>query len=112
MGRLSDYYNEHLSGRMNYPGAPGYKENTTSKEAARAIAPAAEILREQIYRVVRDAGPHGATADEASAAIGVSPLAGRPRLTELRAVGRVRPSLDNKRRPSSTGRSSIVWVAT
>ena len=94
-----------------YPDSPGWKSGNTSREAAEAIAPSAEILRERIYRAIKDAGDRGMTADEAAAAIGVSPFAGRPRCTELRAMGRIKPGL-NKRRPSSTGRSSTVWVIT
>lgn len=106
MGRYSDQM------LLPYNGIPGYREKTTSRDAAYAIAPTAEILREKIYKAIKDAGAYGATADEASAAIGVLPGAGRPRLSELRTMGRITPSLANKRRPSSTGRSSIVWVVT
>ena len=104
MGRYSDTM---LS---PYGGTPGWKEPTTSREAAEAIAPSAEILRERIYRAIKDAGAIGKTADEAGQEIGVSPFSSRPRVTELRAMGRIKPGL-NKRRPSSTGRSSTVWVA-
>jgi len=97
---------------LPYNGVPGFKTGGASKEAAYAITPNAEILRERIYRAIKAAGERGATADEASAAIGVSPFAGRPRATELRAMNRIKPSIINKRRPSSTGRSSTVWVVT
>ena len=105
MGKFSD---EML---LPYHGIPGYKEKTTSREAAYAVAPKAEALREQIYQAIKNAGPFGATADEAAQAIGSFPLQARPRVTELRAMDRIKPSL-NRRRPSSTGRSSIVWVVS
>ena len=106
MGRYSDQM------LLPYHGIPGYKEKTSSREAAFAIAPSAEILRERIYRAIKAAGDRGLTADESAAAIRSTPLASRPRVTELRAMGRIKPSLINKRRPSSTGRSSLVWIAT
>ena len=109
MSRIAEKLAPDLFG---YPFAPGWKREDSSREAAEAIKPSAEMLREKIYRAIKDAGSYGATADEASAAINVSPFAGRPRVTELRAVGRIKPSMENKRRPSSTGRSSIVWIAT
>ena len=48
-----------------YPDSPGWKSGDTSREAAEAIAPTAEILRERIYRAIKDAGDRGMTADEA-----------------------------------------------
>lgn len=106
MGRYSDQM------LLPYHGTPGYKEKTTSREAAYAIAPSAEILRERAYDAIKDAGEKGKTADEAAEAIGSTPLAVRPRLSELRAMGRIQPGTIHKRRPSSTGKSSIVWVTT
>ena len=102
---------EHYLGDQ-YPAQPGWKRTDTSREAAAAIAPNAEILRERIYQAIKAAGDRGMTADEAAAAIGSTPLASRPRITELRTMEKVKPSLINKRRPSSTGKSSIVWVIT
>lgn len=107
MSRIS----EHYLGDQ-YPDVPGWKRTETSREAAAAIAPNAEILRERIYQAIKAAGDRGMTADEAAAAIRSTPLASRPRITELRAMEKVKPSLINKRRPSSTGRSSLVWVVT
>ena len=106
MGRYSDQM------LLPYNGIPGYREKTTSREAAYAIAPSAEILRERIYNAIKNAGTIGKTADEAAESIGSTPLAARPRLSELRAMGRIQPGTIHKRRPSSTGKSSIVWVTT
>lgn len=102
---------EHYLGDQ-YPETPGWKRTDTSREAAAAIAPTAEILREKIYKAIKAAGSYGATADESAEAIGSTPLATRPRLSELRNMNLIKPSIENKRRPSSTGRSSIVWVVT
>ena len=107
MSRIS----EHYLGDQ-YPETPGWRRTDTSREAAAAIAPNAEILRERIYQAIKAAGDRGMTADEAAAAIRSTPLASRPRITELRTMEKVKPSLINKRRPSSTGKSSIVWVIT
>jgi len=105
MGRYSDQM------LLPYHGTPGFKEKTTSRDAAYAIAPSAEILRDKIYKTIKNAGPRGKTADEAAEAIGSTPLACRPRLSELRAMDSIKPA-KNMRRPSSTGRSSLVWVTT
>lgn len=91
-----------------YPDAPGFKEGTTSRDAAKAIAPAAANLREQVYAAIVRAGSAGLTADEAAAKCGMDVLNARPRVTELSACKRIKRS--GMRRPSSTGTSSIVWI--
>lgn len=107
MGRISE---AAIEGR--YPNEPGWKARDTSREAAKSIGHKSKNLREKVLAQVIAAGANGLTADEAGDRIGVGPLVARPRMTELSARGYVKPSLDQRRRPSSTGKSSIVWIAT
>jgi predicted transcriptional regulator len=67
-----------------YPDAPGYKEGTTSRAAAEAIAPRAGTLRARALVVLKT---REATPDEIALAIGETVLAMRPRITELYQQG-------------------------
>lgn len=107
MGRISE-----AAAEGRYPTEPGWKAQSTSREAAKSIGHKARRLRDQMLQAVIDAGSTGLTADEAGEKVGVGPLVARPRMTELQARGKIKPSPDQRRRPSSTGRSSIVWVST
>jgi len=98
-----------------YPETPGYKEETTSKDAAKAIGLNASRMREDLLTLYRAAWPEGMTADEAAAKLGRSVFAVRPRITELRRLGDISPSIDplNKkpfRRPNSSGMMATVLV--
>ena len=103
MGKLSDQLT------LPYAGKPGYKENSTSREAAYAMAPRAKTLCDRIYRAIKEAGARGLTADESAQVIGSTVLASRPRVSELYAMGLIRKS--PARRLSSTGKWLIVWIA-
>ena len=94
---------------IHYPKRAGFKEPTTSKDAANAIEAKgrAATLREAVlafYKAGREA-----TADEVAEAMGESPLSIRPRVAELKAAGKLIET--GQRRKSSTGRSSHVWRA-
>lgn len=94
-----------------YPATPGWKEGTTSRAAARKIAPRAPGLRDEVLRVIREAGARGLTADEAARALGKTEFAIRPRLTELgpKHLAKIRKS--GAKRPNESGVDAIVWVA-
>ena len=66
---------------LEYPQAPGWKEPTTSKDAAIAIEPKAKRLRALVLADLRR-NP-ASTADETAARIGESVLSVRPRFAEL-----------------------------
>jgi hypothetical protein len=104
MGRFSDQMLLPYNGN----GTPGYKEKTTSRDAAHAVGLYSSDLRERVFQAIKNA-PNGLTADESALAIGSTPLACRPRLSELREIGRIIPLFGTKR-PSSTGRPSRVWI--
>jgi predicted ArsR family transcriptional regulator len=90
-----------------YPRRAGWKEATTSREAAQAVEATgrAARLRDDVlayYRAGRQA-----TADEVAEALHESVLSIRPRVAELKASGQLVET--GLRRKSSAGRSSHVW---
>lgn len=101
MSRIAeDYYAKH--GR--YPDAPGAKVEGTSRDAARAMAPSAGGLRGQVLAVIA-AKP--STADEVAAALDLSILTIRPRVSELVALGEVEDG--GERRCNASRRRAVVW---
>lgn len=88
---------------LPYPQSPGFRNTDTSFEAAASIN--ASGLRAKVLRVVAQAP---CTADEAASILDIDRLAIRPRLTELKALGKVRDT--GERRPNASGRSAIVWA--
>lgn len=99
MGRLSEAY--------GYPDSPGWKEPTTSRDAAKVVD--AEGLRALVMERLRVAP---ATADEVAAALGLSVLSIRPRVSELRKLNAIRPRLVGarmERRPNDSGAMATVW---
>lgn len=95
-----------------YPQGPGFKERTTSKLAAAKIESRAATLREQALQIIKTCP---STADEVADRIGASILAVRPRLSELREMGLIRPQIAGAkqvRRENVSGVSAIAWEAT
>lgn len=101
----SDFY------ESRYPRAPGFKEKTTSREAAKSIAPDASKIRAAVLRVI-EASPLGVTADECAGILNLSVLSVRPRVSELRKSGSIRKNniAGHMRRKNESGQSAIVWV--
>lgn len=100
-----------------YPQAPGYKEETTSKEAARKMGINASRMRADLLVLYQTAWPAGMTADEAAEKIGRSVFAVRPRVTELRKLGDLYPALGTSsgepkvmRRKNASGMAATVLV--
>jgi predicted ArsR family transcriptional regulator len=90
-----------------YPESPGSQNTDTSREAARSMDNDASTLRGQCLSAL---GSHDQTADEIAESVGESILTIRPRVTELKAKGKVFDS--GKRRPNESGRNAIVWTLT
>lgn len=90
-----------------YPESPGFKEPTTSREAARSMAPEARKLRGIVLRLI-DESPGGLTADQAAEILGESVLAVRPRFSELRRTGHIIDSGHTAKNKS--GKSAIIWI--
>lgn len=93
------------SGR-SYPHAPGFKEPTTSRDAASAMKGRANKLREVVFTAIADA-PDGLTADEVASLIGETVLAVRPRVSELAKADRIAPT--GERRKNASGLKARVW---
>lgn len=100
-----------------YPQAPGFKEETTSKDAAKAMGITASKMREDLLTLYRTAWPAGMTADEAATKYGRSVFAVRPRITELRKLGDLYPALGTSsgepkimRRANASGMMATVLV--
>jgi hypothetical protein len=98
---------EHFLGDQPYPDSPGFKEPTTSREAARVVSGTVAEGRESVFEAIRLAGSGGLTADEAAAAVGRTPAYVRPRVTELYKAKRI--ARTGERRRNSTGLRAWVW---
>lgn len=93
----------------SYPDSPGFKEvGGTSEEAAKCVEPSAGILRGKCLRALRGV-PGGLTADQCAAEVGVTIMAMRPRLTELKLEGLIRKT--NRRGKNASGHSAVIWEA-
>ncbi len=92
-----------------YPERAGFKEPTTSRDAAEKVNPTVRTLRDQVLNAMRIAWPSGLTAVEAAAKLGRSELSIRPRLSELRKMEAIEPTA--ARRLNASGMSATVWVA-
>lgn len=84
---------------------PGFKEPTTSKEAAKAMASRAPMLRDRALAALRKHGPM--TSDEVAFALGETVLAIRPRCSELLTAGLI--AATGERRKNESGMSAHVW---
>jgi len=90
---------------MNYPGNAGYKERTTSKEAAEQMDTRVALLRTRCCHLLMY-GDY--TADELAHLMGESILSIRPRISELKAKQLVFDT--GVRRKNQSGKSAIVWA--
>ncbi|OFX05669.1 MAG: hypothetical protein A3E78_03225 [Alphaproteobacteria bacterium RIFCSPHIGHO2_12_FULL_63_12] len=88
---------------------PGFKEPTTSRDAAAKIRPSTEALQADILREIELAGELGLTPDEAAAKLRRSVLMIRPRFTELgpRHQGKIEKT--GERRKNETGLAAAAY---
>ena len=94
---------------FSYPNRPGWKESTTSRDAAEKVAARAPSLRDQVLQLLVNVWPAGMTADEVASAIGRTEFSVRPRLSELREAGKILPT--TMTRPNKSGVQARVWVS-
>jgi predicted transcriptional regulator len=89
-----------------YPNAPGYKDVSaaTSRQAAARMESRAPTLREKCFEVLKD---RELTADEIADKLGDTVLSIRPRISELKAQGRI--CATEKRRCNISGVKAVVW---
>lgn len=81
----------------------------TSREAARSMKQAAPPIRERVRRFILDRGRTGATAEEASIALGLRMSTASARFRELAQAQAIRDS--GRTRPTTSGRAAVVWLA-
>ena len=91
---------------MTYPHSPGWKEATTSLDAAEAIESHADTVRAHVLRILSE---RAFTADAVAAIIGESILTVRPRVTELFKAGRIIRT--GQRLRNQSGRYAHVYRA-
>ena len=93
---------------MSYPNTPGYKDNDTSKDAAKDIELIAPTVRAKVILSLFTCGNQ--TADEVAGHLSLSILTVRPRLSELRLVCEIKDS--GVRRLNKSGKMAKVWKLT
>lgn len=93
---------------MPYPNTPGHKAGApeTSKQAASEITSRAASLREKAMGIFEIGW--WLTADQLATVLEEHPLAIRPRVSELHAMGLVRDT--GVRRLNDSGKSAAVWA--
>lgn len=69
-----------------YPSSPGFKAEGTSRAAAEAISPRAPTLRDRALALLKMTP---LTADEIAAKLDESVLSVRPRVAELKRMGKI-----------------------
>lgn len=94
-----------------YPASPGWKEPTTSRDAAAVVASDARVLREAVHGVLVMVGRSGLTADEIATRLGRSVLSVRPRVSELTKETPPRVIATGERRLNASGLKAKVWRA-
>ena len=105
-------FSEVAAGLRPYPeGEPGWKEPTTSRDAAKAVASDAANLRELVYTAIAFSGNRGATPDEIAALLKRTVLAVRPRVSELARSTPPRIVVTGERRTNDSGLKAKVWRA-
>lgn len=100
---------EHFFGDRPYPESPGYRERTTSRDAAKAAASDAATLREKVFQEIAAAGARGLTADEAAMKLDRTVLACRPRVSELAHADPPRIVRTGERRSNGSRLLAAVW---
>lgn len=98
-----------MSSLLSYAeGGAGHRGVATSIEGAEHIQPALPRLQGLVLGVIGKAGRHGAIGDEIADRLGWEKFRVRPRISELRKVGKIIDS--GRRRKGAAGVSAIVWV--
>ncbi len=90
-----------------YPDAPGFKASGPSEVAADKIAGRAAQMRVTVLTTFRNCYPQGRTADEIAAALNLSVLSIRPRVSELHRAGSLADT--GQRRKNTSGMTATVW---
>lgn len=98
-------------GRIPYRGrAPHTAGSDTSRDAAESIEPMKGTLQYQILKYLRMMRSFGATDEQAANRLDIPGNTYRPRRRELEEMGFVKRT--DIRRPTESGRTAHVYVAT
>lgn len=94
----------------DYPNVPGFRPGSpeTSQEAAESVAAAAASREAKALALIAANAANGCTADEVADALEWERYSSRPRLSGLKAQGKIVDS--GKRRKAISGRVQAVWV--
>jgi predicted ArsR family transcriptional regulator len=93
-----------------YPKFPGWKEPTTSREAALAINATAKNVRARVLILLQSLAPdESLTADQIAIRLQRSPLSVQPRVSELAAAGKVQRT--GNRSKNESGMTAHRWRA-
>lgn len=84
---------------------PGFKVSGPSQDAAANIAEHAQTLRDRVDALFD--GGQERTADECAERLGQDILSVRPRLSELKRLGRIAET--DERRQNKSGMTATVW---
>lgn len=103
---MGSLFPEFDAAPARYPRSPGHKRQATSKAAADSMAHIAGTLRERVLTVIKRSA---CTPDEAAAALGITVLAARPRVSELLKLSLIVDT--GERRVNESGKRAIVWAA-
>lgn len=94
-----------------YPNCPGVRVGApeTSYEAAVSVTDAAKTREKAALHFIEVRALYGATADEVADALEWDRYSSRPRISTLRALGKIVDS--GERRQGASGRRQAVWIA-
>lgn len=105
MGRLKE-----AAAAGEYPGVPGWKEPTTSRDAAVKIESRAALVRDLVMGTLREYP--GLTADEIADHLGIDKLTVRPRVSELHTAQEIERVPDVTRKNTSGARAATWRIKT
>jgi len=89
---------------------PYTKGSDTSKAAADSMESRAPTIRKEVYDFIVSRGERGATDDEIAASLNLRHQTASPRRRNLVLMGAVHRT--EERRPTRSGHSATVWIAT
>jgi hypothetical protein len=104
-GRLDD-----LPSYRGGEGAGFRPHSPASMDGARLVNPKRLTLCERYYQLILQSGQRGMSAEDIAAIVEREPYLIRPRLTDLKNVGRVVAKAD-ERRAGHYGVDNTVWIA-
>lgn len=94
---------------QKYPDAPAYRNNDTSKAAAKAMKPSASTIRQSVLAVIALKKTDGATSKELAEILSLPYETVQPRTSELKAQGKIKDS-GQRRASRAEDKMAIVWV--